>query len=172
VSIERTGVHTLKGNPLTLVGPELKAGDKAPDFTVRSSLVDTKSLSDYKGKIKLINVVPSLFTGICDAQTRRFNEEAAKLGDNVVILTISVDLPPAQSQYCAAAGIDKVVVLSDHYDVSFGTAYGVLIKELRLLARSIWIVDADDTIRYVKVNSEMAEHPDYDSALASLKELL
>ncbi len=119
---ERLGVHTLKGNPLTLIGPELKVGDKAPEFTVRSSLVDTKSSSDYKGKIRLINVVPSLYTGICDAQTRRFNEEAAKLGDQVAILTISVDLPSAQQQYCAAAGIDKVEVLSDHYDVSFGTA--------------------------------------------------
>lgn len=169
---ERLGVHTLKGNPLTLIGPELKVGDKAPEFTVRSSLVDTKSSSDYKGKIRLINVVPSLYTGICDAQTRRFNEEAAKLGDQVAILTISVDLPSAQQQYCAAAGIDKVEVLSDHYDVSFGTAYGVLIKELRLLARSIFIIDADDTIRYIAINKEMAEHPDYDSALAALRELL
>lgn len=169
---ERLGVHTLKGNPLTLIGPELKVGDKAPEFTVRSSLVDTKSSSDYKGKIRLINVVPSLYTGICDAQTRRFNEEAAKLGDQVAILTISVDLPSAQQQYCAAAGIDKVEVLSDHYDVSFGTAYGVLIKELRLLARSIFIIDAEDTIRYIAINKEMAEHPDYDSALAALQELL
>lgn len=169
---ERVGVHTLKGNPLTLIGPELKVGDKAPEFTVRSSLVDTKSSADFKGKIRLINVVPSLYTGICDAQTRRFNEEAAKLGDDVVILTISVDLPPAQQQYCAAAGIDKVVVLSDHYDVSFGTAYGVLIKELRLLARSIFIVDKNDTLAYVAVNNEMAEHPDYDAALAALKKLL
>ncbi|GFR37836.1 putative thiol peroxidase [Insulibacter thermoxylanivorax] len=169
---ERLGVHTLKGNPLTLIGPELKVGDKAPEFTVRSSLVDTKSSSDYKGKIRLINVVPSLYTGICDAQTRRFNEEAAKLGDQVAILTISVDLPSAQQQYCAAAGIDKVEVLSDHYDVSFGTAYGVLIKELRLLARSIFIIDAEDTIRYIAINKEMAEHPDYDSALAALRELL
>lgn len=169
---ERLGVHTLKGNPLTLIGPELKVGDKAPEFTVRSSLVDSKSSSEYKGKVKLLNVVPSLYTGICDAQTRRFNEEAAKLGDNVAILTISTDLPSSQAQYCETAGIDKVEVLSDHYDVSFGTAYGVLIKELRLLARSIFVIDADDTLQYVAVNQEMAEHPDYDNALAALKKLL
>lgn len=169
---ERLGVHTLKGSPLTLVGPELKVGDQAPEFTVRSSLVDTKSSSEYAGKIRLINVVPSLYTGICDAQTRRFNEEAAKLGDQVAILTISTDLPSSQQQYCAAAGIDKVEVLSDHYDVSFGTAYGVLIKELRLLARSIFIIDANNTIQYVAINKEMAEHPDYDAALAALQKLL
>lgn len=169
---ERLGVHTLKGNPLTLIGPELKVGDRAPEFTLRSSLVDTKSSAEYKGKVKLLNVVPSLYTSICDAQTRRFNEEAAKLGDNVVILTISTDLPSSQAQYCETAGIDKIEVLSDHYDVSFGTSYGVLIKELRLLARSIFIIDANDTLQYVAINKEMAEHPDYDRALAALQKLL
>lgn len=169
---ERTGIATLKGNPLTLVGSEVSVGDKAPDFTVSSSLTDSKTLADYAGKIKLISVVPSIDTGVCDAQTRRFNVEAAGLGDDVVVLTISTDLPPAQARWCGAAGVDKVVLLSDHKDVSFGTAYGVLIKEIRLLMRSIFVIDKDDNVRYVEVLSEMTEHPDYDKAVAAVKELL
>ncbi|MCD1259072.1 thiol peroxidase [Paenibacillus athensensis] len=169
---ERTGVATLKGNPITLIGPELKAGDKAPDFTVNKDLMNTVSLSDYAGKVKLISVVPSLDTGVCDAQTRRFNEEAAGLGENVAILTISVDLPFAQSRWCGAAGIDKVVTLSDYKTKSFGEAYGVLIKEIQLDMRSIFVIDANDTIQYVEYLGEMTEHPNYEAAVAAVKALL
>ncbi|MEK8126339.1 thiol peroxidase [Paenibacillus filicis] len=163
---------TLKGNPITLVGPTLKAGDKAPDFTVNKNLLETASLSDYAGKVKLISVVPSLDTGVCDAQTRRFNEEAAKLGDNVVILTISNDLPFAQSRWCGAAGIDKVITLSDYKNHSFGKNYGVLIQELHLLMRSIFVIDADDNIQYVEYLSEMTDHPNYEAAVEAVKKLV
>ncbi|MFC5451716.1 thiol peroxidase [Paenibacillus aestuarii] len=169
---ERTGVATLKGNPITLVGPELKVGDKAPNFTVNKDLMNQVSLADYAGKVKLISVVPSLDTGVCDAQTRRFNEEAAKLGDNVVVLTISVDLPFAQSRWCGAAGIDKVVTLSDYKTKSFGEAYGVLIKEIQLDMRSIFVIDANDTIQYVEYLGEMTNHPNYEAAVEAVKALV
>lgn len=168
---QRTGVATLKGNPITLIGPELKQGDQAPDFQLNKSLVDTVSLKDYAGKVKLISVVPSIDTGVCDAQTRRFNEEAGKLGDNVVILTVSADLPFAQARWCGAAGVDKVVMLSDYKDNNFGQAYGVLIDELKLDMRAIFVLDANDTIQYVQVLGEMTEHPDYEAALAAVKSL-
>ncbi|MES7181323.1 thiol peroxidase, partial [Cutibacterium acnes] len=157
---------------LTLVGPELKVGDQAPDFTVSKSLTETASLKDFAGKIKLISVVPSIDTGVCDAQTRRFNEEAAKLSDKVVVLTISNDLPMAQGRWCGAAGVDKVIMLSDHKQLSFGDAYGVHIQELRLLMRSIFVIDENDKITYVQYLSEMTEHPDYDAALNAVKALL
>ncbi|WP_019534930.1 thiol peroxidase [Paenibacillus ginsengihumi] len=169
---ERTGAATFKGNPITLVGPELNVGDKAPDFTVNKNLLETASLADYAGKIKLISVVPSLDTGVCDAQTRRFNEEAAKLGDNVVVLTISVDLPFAQSRWCGAAGIDKVVTLSDYKNHSFGQAYGVLIKEFHLLMRSIFVIGADNTIQYTEYLKEMTDHPNYEAAIEAVKKLV
>ncbi|MBW5445087.1 thiol peroxidase [Cohnella sp. CFH 77786] len=162
----------LKGNPITLIGPELKAGDQAPDFNLNKNLLETASLKDYAGKIKLISVVPSIDTGVCDAQTRRFNEEAAGLGENVVILTVSADLPFAQSRWCAAAGVERVVLLSDYKGNTFGQAYGVLIKELALDMRSIFVVDANDKITYVEVLEEMTEHPDYDAAIAAVKALL
>ncbi|GIP27660.1 putative thiol peroxidase [Paenibacillus sp. J23TS9] len=169
---ERTGVATFKGNPLTLVGPQLQAGDQAPDFTVSKNLVEQASLQDFAGKIKLISVVPSLDTGVCDAQTRRFNEEAGALGDDVIVLTISADLPFAQARWCGAAGVDRVVTLSDHKDMSFGQAYGVLIKEFRLDMRSIFVVDKNDKITYVEYLPEMTEHPDYEKAVTAVKELL
>jgi thiol peroxidase len=156
---ERTGVATIKGNPLTLIGPEIKVGDKAPDFKVNKDLMTQVSLHDYDGKVKLISVVPSLDTGVCDAQTRRFNVEAAKLGDKVTVLTVSMDLPFAQARWCGAAGVDQVVTLSDYKDASFGEAYGVLIKELRLLMRSIFVVDADNNVQYVEYLSEMTNSP-------------
>ncbi|MFF2481572.1 thiol peroxidase [Paenibacillus sp. NPDC058071] len=168
----RTGAATFKGNPITLIGPELKAGDKAPDFTVSKSLVEEVSLKDFAGKIKLISVVPSIDTGVCDAQTRRFNEEAAALGDNVVVLTVSVDLPFAQSRWCGAAGVDKVVLLSDYKTRSFGEAYGVYIQELGLDMRSIFVIDADDQIRYVEYLGEMTEHPNYEQAVQAVKALV
>lgn len=169
---ERTGVAAFKGNPLTLVGPQLKAGDSAPQFTVSKNLLEDTSLSDYAGKIKLISVVPSLDTGVCDAQTRRFNSEAAELGDDVVILTISMDLPFAQARWCSAAGIDRVITLSDHKEAAFGQAYGVLIKEFRLDMRSIFVIDKNDTLAYVEYLGEMSEHPNYEAAIAAVKELL
>ncbi|MDG0874720.1 thiol peroxidase [Paenibacillus thiaminolyticus] len=163
---------TLKGNPITLVGPELKAGDKAPEFQLNKSLTEVAGLNDFAGKIKLISVVPSIDTGVCDAQTRRFNEEAGKLGGNVVVLTVSADLPFAQARWCGAAGVDNVVMLSDYKGNTFGEAYGVLIKELQLDMRSIFVVDADNTIRYVEVLGEMTEHPNYEKAVEAVKSLL
>lgn len=169
---ERTGVATLKGNPLTLLGPELKVGDRAPDFTLNKDLLTEVSLSDYAGKVKLISVVPSLDTGVCDAQTRRFNDEAANLGDHVVILTVSVDLPFAQARWCGAADVDRVETLSDYKTNEFGKAYGVLIKELRLDFRAIFVVDANDTIQYVEYLKEMTEHPNYEAAIEAVKKLV
>ncbi|KRF04447.1 thioredoxin peroxidase [Paenibacillus sp. Soil766] len=169
---ERTGVATLGGNPITLLGPEIRVGDQAPDFKVNKDLMTEVSLADYAGKVKLISVVPSVDTGTCDAQTRRFNVEADKLGDDVVILTISVDLPFAQSRFCGAAGIDKVVTLSDYKNRSFGQAYGVLIKEIQLDQRAIFIVDANDTVRYVEYLTEMSSHPNYEAALEALRTLV
>jgi thioredoxin-dependent peroxiredoxin len=168
---ERSGVATFKGNPITLIGPQLKAGDAAPDFTVSKNLLEDASLKDYAGKIKLISVVPSLDTGVCDAQTRRFNEEAAGLGDDVVILTISADLPFAQARWCGAAGVDRVITLSDYKSRSFGEAYGVLIKEFQLDMRSIFVVDTNDTITYVEYLGEMSEHPNYEAAIDAVKSL-
>ncbi|SDX18572.1 thiol peroxidase [Paenibacillus sp. CF384] len=169
---ERTGVATLKGNPLTLIGPELKIGDQAPDFQLNKSLVEVVSLKDFAGKVKLVSVVPSIDTGVCDAQTRRFNEEAATLGDNVAVLTVSVDLPFAQARWCGAAGVDKVVLLSDYKNNNFGEAYGVLIKDLHLDMRAIFVIDSNDTIQYVEVLSEMTEHPNYENAINAVKALV
>ncbi|MFD3258033.1 thiol peroxidase [Paenibacillus lentus] len=169
---ERTSAATFKGNPITLVGPELKVGDTAPDFRLSKNLLEEATLQDFAGKIKLISVVPSLDTGVCDAQTRRFNEEAASLGDDVVILTVSADLPFAQARWCGAAGVDRVVTLSDYKDNSFGQAYGVLIKEFKLDQRSVFVIDKDNKITYVEYLNEMTEHPNYDNAVAAVKALL
>jgi thiol peroxidase len=166
---ERLGAATFLGSPLTLVGPELKAGDKAPAFTVLTNDLKEFTLGGTAGRVRLISVVPSLDTPVCDAQTRRFNQEAANLGNNIAILTISMDLPFAQKRWCGAAGVDKVQTLSDHRDASFAPAYGTLIKELRLDSRAIFIVDANDTVRYVEYVKEVSEHPDYDAALAAAK---
>ena len=169
---ERTGAATFKGSPLTLIGPKLQAGEAAPDFTVSKNLLEQASLKDFAGKVKLISVVPSLDTGVCDAQTRRFNEEASSLGEQVVILTISMDLPFAQARWCGAAGVENVITLSDHKDASFGQAYGVLIKEFRLDMRAIFVIDQNDKITYVEYLNEMTEHPDYDQAIAAVKQLV
>lgn len=169
---ERSGVITFQGNPLTLLGPELKTGAKAPDFTLADNGLAPVSLAAYAGKIKIISVVPSLDTPVCDTQTRRFNQEAAALPGDVVILTVSVDLPFAQGRWCGAAGIDKVVTLSDYRDRSFGSAYGVLIKELMLLGRAIFVLDADDVIRYIQIVPEVTNEPDYAAALDAARALL
>ncbi|MBI4115255.1 MAG: thiol peroxidase [Candidatus Omnitrophica bacterium] len=167
---ERKGAATFKGNPLTLIGPELKKGDKAPNFQLLAGDLSAVTLESFKGKIKLISVVPSLDTPVCDMQTKRFNEEASRLPSDVVVLTVSADLPFAQTRWCGAAHVDKVKVLSDHKETSFGKAYGVLIKELRLLSRSIFVVGSDDKIQYVEYVKEVTQHPNYEKALGSLRE--
>lgn len=164
-------ITTMGGNPVTLIGPELTVGASAPDFTVVDNDLNPKSLSDYNGKVKLISVVPSIDTGVCDTMVRRFNEMASGLSDDVVVLTISMDLPFAQKRWCGAAGVDRVITLSDHRDASFGNSYGLLIKELRLLNRSVLIVDAGNVIRYIEIVKENAEQPDYDAALEALGEI-
>jgi thiol peroxidase len=168
---ERRGIIAMKRNPLTLIGADVKVGDKAPDFTVlNGELLDVK-LSDFSGKTKVISVTPSLDTPVCDLQARRFNHEAALLPHDVVVLNISMDLPFAISRFCTVAEIDRVKALSDHRDASFGTAYGVLIKELRLLARSIFIIDKNNVVRYKEIVPEQSNHPDYDKALEALEKI-
>jgi len=167
--MERKGVVTLKGEPLTLEGPEIKQGDKAPDFQALSQDMELKSLKDFKGKIKLIASVPSLDTPVCDTEIKRFNDEAAKVSKDVSIVFISVDLPFAQKRFCQEFDIRKVKTISDHRDTDFGKKYGVLIKEIRLLARAIFIIGKDDIIKYVQFVKELSSPPDYDAALAALK---
>jgi thiol peroxidase len=157
------------GNVITLVGPKLQPGDTAPDFTVLDNDLLPKTLEDYKGKIKLISVIPSIDTGVCAVQTRKFNEAASDFSGDVAVLTVSMDLPFAQKRWCGAEGIDRVETLSDHKYASFGENYGVLIKELRLLNRAIFIVDKNDKITYIEMVEENHDHPDYDGALDALK---
>ena len=166
----RRGAVTFKGNPLTLVGPAIAVGSRAPEFQVIATDLSPVTLASSQGKIRLISVVPSLDTPVCDAQTRRFNQEAATL-PNVDILTVSMDLPFAQKRWCGAAGIDRVKVLSDHREASFGAAYGTLIQELRLLARAIFVVDASGIVRYVEYVPEVPSHPNYDAAIAATRQL-
>jgi thiol peroxidase len=169
---EKPGVVTFKGKPLTLLGPELRVGDKAPDFQVLDNAMQPVTLESYKGQVKIISAVPSLDTPVCDMETRRFNEEAGKLPEKVTILTISMDLPFAQARWCAAAGVEKVKTFSDYRDRSFGLAYGVLIKELKLLARTVFIVDEQEVIRYVERVPEITKEPDYESILNAVRALL
>ncbi|MBW1791969.1 MAG: thiol peroxidase [Deltaproteobacteria bacterium] len=169
---ERAGIITMKGNPLTLVGKELKVGDPAPDFEVLDNDLTPVRLSSFKGKVCVVCSVPSLDTPVCDMETRRFNEEAGKLGADVRILTISMDLPFAQKRWCGAAGVDKVVTLSDHRDASFGTAYGVLIKELRLLGRAVFVLDREGTVQYIQIVKEVTDEPDYDAVLEAVNKLV
>lgn len=168
----RPGAITMGGNPLTLVGNEIKVGDKAPDAALLDNDLGVKKISDYAGKIVIISVVPSLDTGVCDIQTRRFNSEAAALGEDIQILTVSMDLPFAQKRWCGQAGVDQVVTLSDHREAAFGEAYGLLIQELRLLARAVLVLDRDGVVRYYQLVPEVATEPDYDPALAAAKELV
>src|SRR5258706_5006300 len=170
MAIERSAATTLRGNPFTLVGPELKAGDPAPDFTVLSNDLKPVSLNDTGGKVRIICSVPSLDTPVCDTETKRFNQEAGALG-NVQILTISADLPFAQKRWCGAAGVEKVTTLSDHRDMSFGNAYGTHIKELRIESRAVFVVDQSGTLRYVQYVKEVADEPNYAAALEAAKKL-
>jgi len=169
---ERKGLITIKGSPLTLLGTPVKLGQQAPDFQALANDLSPVKLSDFLGKVCIISSVPSLDTPVCDTQTRRFNEEAQKLGDDVVVLTISMDLPFAQKRWCAAAGIENLKTLSDHRDAAFGNAFALLIKELRLLARAVFVLDKDGIIRYIELVDELTDEPDYQAALNAAKELL
>jgi thiol peroxidase len=169
---ERKGIVTFKGNAMTLLGPEIRVGEKAPDFRAVDAGLSPVTLADFGGKIKVLCSVPSLDTPVCDTETRRFNQEAAKLSDKVVVIAISMDLPFAQKRWCAAAGVDRVKVLSDYQDRSFAQAYGVLIKELKLLSRSIFVVGPDDVVRYVRHVPEIAQEPDYGEALGAVARLV
>jgi thiol peroxidase len=158
----------MRGNPLTLVGPELKAGEAAPDFSVVDSSLKPVHLADTEGKTRIFSVVPSLDTPVCDAQTKRFNEEAGKL-ENVDIYTVSMDLPFAQRRFCNSFALDNVKMLSDHKEGSFGESYGTLIKELRILSRAIFVLGPDNKLKYVEYVPEVADHPNYEAALAAVK---
>ncbi|NEU29901.1 thiol peroxidase [bacterium LRH843] len=155
---------TFKNNPITLLGNEVKVGEKAPNFTVLANDLSEVTLDSSKGSVRLISVIPSIDTGVCDQQTRRFNEEAANL-NNVQVITVSVDLPFAQKRWCAAAGIENVQTVSDHRDLSFGEAYGVAIQELRLLTRAVFVIDSNDVVTYAEYVQEATNHPNYEAAI-------
>ena len=166
---ERKGAVTMKGNPLTLVGNEVKVGQMAPDCTLTGNDLSPVKLSEFRGKVCVISSVPSLDTAVCDLETRRFNQEAAALGPDVQILTISMDLPFAQKRWCGAHDIKSVITLSDHREAAFGSAYGVLIQELRLLARAVFVVDREGRIRYIQLVKEIASEPDYAAVIEAVK---
>src|SRR6056297_2111437 len=170
--LEREGAVEFKGNPATLLGPEIKVGDLAPDFRVVDNGLQPVTLAIDAGKIRLMTVVPSLDTPVCDAMTRKFNQDAAALPDAVVVYTISVDLPFAQKRWCGNAGIEKVQTLSDYQERSFGLHYGLMIKELKLLARAVYVVDRDGKVVYREIVDEVTDEPDYDAALSAVKRLL
>lgn len=159
---------TFKGEAVTLLGTEIIVGNDAPNFVVLSNSLEEKMLDDYEGKVKIISVVPSLDTGVCSQQTKRFNDEVEKL-NNVQVLTISMDLPFAQARWCGAEGVDQVETLSDHRDADFGKKYGCLIKELRLLTRAVFVVDTNNKVTYVQYVDEVTDHPDYDAALEAAR---
>ncbi|MEW6013043.1 MAG: thiol peroxidase [Elusimicrobiota bacterium] len=164
---------TLHGREMTLIGDEIKIGDKAPDFKVTSNdMTPMKFLRTYKGKVVLISSVPSLDTPVCDLETRRFNDEALKLSSDVEIITISMDLPFAQKRWCGQNGVTRVKTYSDYMKAEFGKSYGVLIKELRLLARCIFIIDKEGVVRYVQLVKEVSKEPNYEEAITALKQLL
>ncbi len=169
--LERAEAITLHGNPFTLIGKEVTMGSVGPDATLIDNELNAVKLSDYRGKVVIISSVPSLDTPVCDMQTRRFNSEASNLGDDVVILTVSMDLPFAQSRWCGAAGVEQVITLSDHRDAAFGEAYGLLIKELRLLGRAVMVLDREGVVRYHQLVKEVSEEPDYDAALEAVRSL-
>ena len=169
---ERDAAVLFKGTPATLLGPEIKVGDAAPDFRVVDNGLQPVTLATDAGKIRLIAVVPSIDTPVCDTMTRRFNQDAAQLPDSVVVYTISVDLPFAQKRWCGNAGIDKVQTLSDYQERSFGLNYGLLLKDLKLLARAVYVIDQNDQVAYAEVVSEVTAEPNYTAALEAIKKLL
>lgn len=168
---KRTGIVTFAGGPITLVGPEVKVGQQAPDFTVLSNDLQPKTLKDYEGKVKVISVVPSLDTGVCDAQTRWFNQDATSLSEDVVVLTISMDLPFAQKRWCGAEGIENAIMLSDYFDHSFGRDYGLLMNEWHILARAVFVLDSDNIVRYVEYVDNINSEPDFEAAISAAKAL-
>jgi thiol peroxidase len=170
--LERPGIITMKGKPLTLLGPEAKVGDPAPDFTVVANDLSDFRFSSLQGQVCVISSVPSLDTPVCDIETRRFNDEAAGLGSAVKLLTISMDLPFAQKRWCGAAGVENLKTYSDHREAAFGLAYGVLIKELRLLARAVFVVDQGGKVRHVQIVPELANEPDYEAVLQAVRRLV
>ncbi len=169
---ERTGAVTFKGNPLTLVGDAVSSGQSAPTFTLTANDLSDKSLDDYKGRVVVMATVPSLDTPVCDTEIRRFNEEAAGLGEDVSVLAVSMDLPFAQKRWCGAAGVERVETLSDYKDRSFGRNYGLFIKELGLLARAVIVIDKQGRIAHHELVKEVAEEPNYDAALSAAKAAL
>jgi len=162
---------TFGGTPVKLSGEPIKEGDEAPDFTVINENLEPKKLSDYAGKIKLLTIYPSIDTSVCANQNRRMNEEAVNLGDDVVVLSLSADLPFAQKRFCGAEGLDNVITLSDHAYTDFGQKYGFLMEDFRLLARGNVIVDQYNQVRYVEFVPEIGQEPDYDKTLEALKEV-
>ncbi|MCS6774543.1 MAG: thiol peroxidase [Anaerolineae bacterium] len=171
-TIERTNELTLKGNPLTVIGPRLQPGDKFPAVKLTAPDWSAVDLASFSNHIRLISVVPSLDTGICDAQTKRFNEEAEKLGDRVKVITVSADLPWAQRRWMNDAEVKNITVLSDHAEMAFGDAVGTHVKEMRIEQRAVFVVDKDDTIVYAEYVPEIAQHPNYDAALEAVHKLL
>jgi thiol peroxidase len=169
---EKKGAVTIHGNPLTLVGQDVKVGEKAPDFVVLDNDLNQVQFSSLDKKIFIIAAVPSLDTPVCDLETRRFNDEAASLGSEVSLLTVSMDLPFAQKRWCGAAGVERLRTYSDHREASFGQAYGVLIKELRLLARAVFVVDRAGVLRYAQLVRELTQEPDYEAVLQAVKAAL
>ena len=166
---ERKGAVTMRGNPMTLVGPEVKVGQKAPAFTAVGKGLQPATLDQFKGKVKVITTVPSLDTPVCDAETRRFNEEASNLPGDVEILSISMDLPFAQARWCGAANAEKITTLSDWRTAEFGQKYGALIKELHLLTRAVFVIDKNDNVTHVEYVKELTQEPNYEAALAAAK---
>lgn len=171
-AVRREGLATFKGNPLTLLGAEVAVGDQAPDFAVVDNALQPVGLATDRGKIRLISVVPSLDTPVCDTMTRRFNQDAVGLSDDLVVYTVSLDLPFAQKRWCGAAGIDGIKILSDYQERSFGMNYGVLLDELKLLARSVFVIDRNDKVAYVELVKEVGDEPDYSAAIDAVKKLL
>ncbi|MFZ5515041.1 MAG: thiol peroxidase [Candidatus Zhuqueibacterota bacterium] len=169
---ERKGLYALKGNPLTLLGPALKVGDKAPAFQVVDNGLKPVNLSDFAGKVIVLSVTPSVDTTVCDLQAKRFNKMATEVSGDVAILNISLDIPYALSRWCAATGSDQIKTLSDYQEREFSLKYGLLVKELKLLARSVWLLDKEGIIRYIEIVPEMAQEPNYEKALHHLTQLV
>lgn len=163
---------TFIGNPITLVGKEVKVNDKAVDFTVLNNELKPVKLSDFDGKVKILSLFPSIDTGVCSKQAHSFNKEASNLGDDIVILAISNDLPFALNRFCGAEGIDNLITLSDHKNLDFSTNYGFLMEEFRLIARGVVVIDKDNTVKYVEYVPEGTNEPDYDSAVKAAKSLV
>jgi thiol peroxidase len=171
--MERKGLLNVGGVDVTIVGPDIEVGQKAPEFTIQDQdWNQVEVLAATKGKVRILAAVPSLETGVCDRETRRFNQEAAELGDEIVIVTISADLPYSQKRWCGAAGVEQVMVVSDHHSVDFGTKYGCLIKERRILRRAAFVVDTDDKVSYVAYMPALGDEPDYDAVLQAAKDAL